>query len=108
MGPQSPIMTAEDCACTARLNLGMKVDNTTDPKALTIQGRGHKRGRSDPNWLAQCRQDNSTVPSLPIQHSYGTHSHTMILTFNSILFWPVKAVGNRITIGTYNMSHTPQ
>ena len=55
-----------------------------------------------------CRWDNSTVPGLPIQRSYSTHSLTMILTFNSILFWPVKAVGNRITIGIYNMSCTPQ
>ena len=55
----------------------------------------------------RCRRDNSTVPGPPIQRSYGTHSLTTILTFNSILFWPVKAVGNRITIGTYNMSRTP-
>ena len=56
----------------------------------------------------RCRWDNSTVPGPPIQCSYGTHSHTTILTFNSILFLPVKAVGNIITIGICNMSCTPQ
>ena len=40
-----------------------------------------------------CRWDNSTVPSPPIQRSYGTHSHTTFPTLNSISFWPVKAVG---------------
>ena len=59
-------------------------------------------------WPKRCRRDNSTVPGLPIQRSYGTHSHTTFPTLNSILFWPVKAVGNRITIGICNMSHTPQ
>ena len=54
-----------------------------------------------------CRQDNSTVPGLPIQRSYGTHSHTTFPTLNSTLFWPVKAVGNIITMGIYNMSIPP-
>ena len=57
--------------------------------------------------VARCRRDNSTVPGLPIQRSYGTHSHTTFPTLDSILFWPVKAVGNRITIGICNMSRTP-
>src|SRR5271156_4794272 len=46
------VTTAEDCARAAGLRLGTKLDNITEPKALTVQSPPHRGRRNDPTWLA--------------------------------------------------------
>ena len=95
--------TAKDTPPLAPTVTATSASPSTCASATASAGTGGGQGTK-----RRCRWDNSTVPGPPIQRSYGTHSHTTFPTLNSILFWPVKAMGNRITIGTYNMSSTPQ
>ncbi len=47
------ITSAEEHARAAGLKLGTKLDNVTDPKALTVQGDTQKGKRNDPTWLSR-------------------------------------------------------
>ena len=47
------VVTAEDRARAAGLKLGTKLDNVTEPKALTVQSSPRRGRKSNPTWLAR-------------------------------------------------------